>query len=135
MGVRPVLDNCKHITFSCLSVPVHDDLFPQMERAGINVLDNQVFECYDFTPSKPANFQNEPISTDMDPHWPTVLRDYKLVKEEPADRLPHRMAIKTSMIKRIFTEPYLHSNPNIMILQIRLASRRLLLQRLTAIGF
>lgn len=52
---------------------IYDDLLWQIERAKINVFDNQIFECYDFTPKKPPNFQNEEPAEDIDDNWETLL--------------------------------------------------------------
>lgn len=37
---------------------MYEDLIWQIETANIDVFDNQVYECYDFTPKKNANFVN-----------------------------------------------------------------------------
>lgn len=41
-----------------MSCKIYDDLVWQMEIAQIDVFNNQIYECYDFTPKSIPNFSN-----------------------------------------------------------------------------
>jgi hypothetical protein len=43
---------------------VYEDLIWQIEKAKIDVFENQIYECYDFTPKKISNFSNAEISSE-----------------------------------------------------------------------
>jgi protein XRP2 len=70
VGVRPVLEGCRHVSFYALGCKIYDDLIWQIEKAKIDIFDNQIYECYDFTPRKHPNFSNgekeKNFETDME---------------------------------------------------------------------
>jgi hypothetical protein len=49
---------------------VYEDLIWQIQKAKIDVFENQIYECYDFTPKKISNFSNAEISSESaDDEW------------------------------------------------------------------
>ena len=56
VGVQPVLENSYNVKFHSLSCSLPLQMLTNADKAGINCLENQVYESYDFTPRKTPNF-------------------------------------------------------------------------------
>lgn len=96
---------------------IYEDLVWQIEKSKVDIFNNQIYECYDFTPKKQPNFSNgQKINNEeIDALWEAKIQMNDLDWGMKNVYLPNITTVKKSMLKKIYTEYQVKKNPLLVV--------------------